>query len=1307
MAVSIDEMIRMADEETQSAPLSIDEMIRMADEEASQEETAPEQPVETEAPVETPEFEPPTEPPGTVPTTVQDLYYNPEDPVAKSMSAKEQAAKDILRMKGVPASPVEEKTVPFWLNPLLAASGTTYKTVSGPTPEQIEKATKDLAEVQAYKDSIYGNIQGENITDVGIGKIVKNPDGTSQFVPGPYSTEFSQTVLKSVLDTARGLLAIPEWVSGQENMQLEEIVPEVAVSAPSAAAISEVVQLTAGSLFGLGTAAKLKKYTDIVSNNKLVKAFFEGTDEVAESLLTNRGKKVVESVVKTGQKVIPKGTVSGGLGAAAVADDDVATLFFGEPGATVGEVKTAVLKDALLFGGIFGTTIEGGKAIGKKVPSIAVGYNLVKNGIVGLFGAVNPGSAEERVIERLGELYFENSKRLANAKTPEEVIEINLENWEALKKTYSEVNDGRSLDDLLAGLDEAKAGDATVPEVIGDSSLIRLYEALRATKGAKEADAMLRERLGAAEFARMEELVKRTSRVREELAPEGLGAGEKVKTQIGRRVEKEMEELRTGRETSVAEARQEAQEQVSEVEARRLAQIEQVEEGVQQAVRTEQQTAQKLAQEIDNSPISKRNMEDLNNQIADDGAATPISNVLEADIATKNALGDAKTAALTGIGIPEDEALSIVQDLLTAYSSRSLVRTAEDAQQAGRELSYFIRQFTSESAGAASVATGTPKDIARLKELLDILDAGDVDPVTLGKYATEIKDLTSRGVKVPKEGAVTDITEEAVGELPALTANDLSEIITATRARASELGRQSVLAKVGKQQLSNQSKGLKAYADTLQQRLDGLLDDAPEAKAAVKEFDDFFANFRETWRNETGRDWQVSIIGSNTIVDAAETTSKILKIFTNPKATPKDIALISNMLSKMPADTRASFIGSMGNRILGDFVSKNGIILDELAGNTVGSAATALNRVDKYLVDNAGFENVMPGVFNRIRQIQTDLRAVVSPAQTAKDVASKAQKAQAKKIRDIESEAKLETKKLTSAEQDAVNSINLQFQDAMEEFKNTALIAITKNDTPGEYIKKMLKDSQNGFTNYKTLWDKAAQIGPKGPNGLTKTQDALQESAIFGLLDEVQPVIREQLEQFPSALQTFVKGMQEELSVTGKILNLGFKSNPDARTVLSNLERSLLGYRKLKGTASRDAVGSPTFEKTQLPTLINDIAMVKYGPLTQDFRMARFVNKILFFAFDSDRAVANAFANVLTDARYSKRILDKAAEIAMKKMVPEEEAFNTALLYGLMASRGINKYFEADDPDAEFMRDFKNQAVIEQTEEGLGASPSQ
>jgi len=1304
MAVSIDEMIRMADEEKTSKPLSIDEMIRMADE-AEQPEPTPEpapEPAPQEDAVTTVEIpEQPTAPPETVSTTVENLYYNPDDPIAQKMLQKEKAARDVLRMKGVPSG-VSEGDIKI---PFTDATLFSYEVEQpGPTQDQITQAEKDLAEVTAYKESIYGNIQGENVTDVGIGKVVLNPDGTRQFVPGPGSTEISQTILKSVTDTARGLLSIPEWVSGQKNMQLEEMVPEVAVSSPSAAAISEVIQLTSGSLFGVGLAGKIKKYTDIVANNKLVNAFFKEAGEVAESFLTPRGKKVLDSTAKTTISVFPKGTVSGAAGAAAVADDDVSTFFFGEPGATVGEVKTAVLKDTLLFAGLFGTAITGGKKIGENVPQLNVGYNLVKNGFLGLFGAVNPGSAEERVIQRLGEIVYDNSKRLKDAKTAEEIVEIHLENFEEVRKAYSKANNGRSFDDLLAGLDESKMGDATVPEIIGDTALIRLYEALRATKGAKEADALLRERLGAAEFARMEELVARTSQTKTGLAPEGLGAGEKAKTQIGRRVQAEMEALRSSRETGIAGVRAETGERLSEIEARKLAELEKVEEGVTEAIQLEERTAQTLGQELDKSPISKRNLEDLNNQIADDGAATPISNILEADITTKNSLGDAKTAALTGISIPEDEALAIVQDLLTAYSSRSLVRTAEDAQAAGRELSYFIRQF---SEGSSAVGTGSKEEVLRLQELLDILDKGEVDPVTLGKYSLEIADLTKRGVKIPKEGVADEALEEAGEALPPLTANDLSEIISATKARASELGKQSVVSPVGKQQLSNQSKGLRAYAQRLETKLDDLLANNPEAKEAVDNFDIFFRDFKERWRNETGKDWQVSIIGSNTVVDSAATTDKILKVFTNPRATEKDIALISQMLSKMPADGRASFVGSMGNRILGDFVSKNGLVVEELGANTVGSAAKVLDRVDNYLLTNAQFEKVMPGVFNRLRQVQQDLRNVVAPAQSAQKTKTAVEKQAPKTKRQIESEAKLETKKLTDAEKDAVASINLQFNEAMDEFKNTSLIALTKSDSPGLYIKRMLKDPERGFTNYKTLWDKAAQIGEKGPSGLTKTQEALQESAIFGLLDDVQPVLREELEQFPSSLQTFVNAMQEELSVAGKILNLGLKGNPEAKTILSNLERSLVNYRKLKGTASRDAIGSPTFEKTQLPNLINDIAMVKYGPLTQDFRMARFVNRFIFFLFDSDKAVANAFANVLTDARYSKRILDKAAEIARNKLVPEEEAFNTALLYGLMAVRGNSKYFEADDPDAEFMRDFKEQAVLQQTEEGLGASPDQ
>jgi len=125
-----------------------------------------------------------------------------------------------------------------------------------------------------------------------------------------------------------------------------------------------------------------------------------------------------------------------------------------------------------------------------------------------------------------------------------------------------------------------------------------------------------------------------------------------------------------------------------------------------------------------------------------------------------------------------------------------------------------------------------------------------------------------------------------------------------------------------------------------------------------------------------------------------------------------------------------------------------------------------------------------------------------------------------------------------------------------------------------------------------------------------------------------------------------------------------------------------------------------------LSKMVDDIAMVVYGPLTQNFRFARAFTRIFFNVFNSDYAFAEAFTRVITDPRYSKMVVDKAAELAKKGLINEEESFRKAFGATLFAAAGAKKYYQATDPDTEFERDLRQMAIAVESEEGLGAEPN-
>ena len=74
-------------------------------------------------------------------------------------------------------------------------------------------------------------------------------------------------------------------------------------------------------------------------------------------------------------------------------------------------------------------------------------------------------------------------------------------------------------------------------------------------------------------------------------------------------------------------------------------------------------------------------------------------------------------------------------------------------------------------------------------------------------------------------------------------------------------------------------------------------------------------------------------------------------------------------------------------------------------------------------------------------------------------------------------------------------------------------------------------------------------------------------------------------------------------------------------------------------------------------------------------------------------------------------VIDKAADLAKSNLgVSKEEAFNISLGSTLFAAVGIKKYVDSKDPYRELVSDLnkkaKSMAIVEQTQEGLGAPPN-
>ena len=1202
-----------------------------------------------------------------VPTSIQELYYS--GTVGEQMRQKEQASRNVY-------------SDPF------------------ATVEEIEQAQIDQREVLEYKQNIYDNIQGDNVSEVGIGKVITNPDGSTRFVPGPSSNEVTQLLLKTVSDTTRGILSLADQ---------EEIVPRVSTQDVAVATIAEVAQLTTGAFGMLSLAGKAKKYSEIISQSPKLKAFFKRSDELGFPT-GPRSKAVADTVAEYTKKftdsTLVKGTVSSALGAAVVADDDVATLF-GKPGMTEGEVKMQVLQETLLLG----FALNLGKGIGEVTaltPALKFTFNKLAGATSAIMASISSKSADERVVEVLGETLLNSGNRLAKAKTPEEISQIQMEMYEELKEAYPKLSGGQTLDELLESIDVPEGGPGTA-EVLGNTAIMRLQNALRTMTGSKsDANDILTNLLGQAEMRRQEALAGRVITARDELAPRGEQAGIEAEQALEADEARLLSEMEEATQQNIATVRADTEAARREAETRAQEAITAAEDAVVTTETIQLQTAENVSNNLQSSRINLHNFDDVNNMVDEDGAVTKITDVLEQDLKTKGELGNAKDTQLNTIQISGEEAQGVVDDLIGTYSNPNFLVDDEAVRSASTELSKLIRVFKS----ADEAVTAPSKIDLRLAEVNAQLASGAGGNQTLFlQLVDEAVDLMKRGAKMPptkvsaSSPVVEEGAEEAAEELPSITALDLEEIIRSTRKRASELSAKAL--ELGERRPKQLADGLNQYADKLQERLDGMLAGAPVVKEAVTNFNVFFNDFKERWRNVTGKEWQGDIIGSRTRVDIAGAEDKIMKVFSNPNATKKQLQLIQEIVSKMPEQARVEFTGSIGTRILADFAKARNVLPDPTTGEfNVQQAASLLKQIDSYLSKNVAFEKALPGSFRELRNVKRRLEGVVTPALEAQKAAKTVKKGSSKAIKDAETELKRQDRQLTTQEQDAIASIQKEFDAAVKSSERSVLAKMMNQDDPTQFVQGLLTKS-NGFKQYKELWERAGQVGEVGPSGLTPTQEALQETLTFATLSKVYTPTQETIGDVPTALKLITDAITRPTSTPGRMFQLAFDNNPAGKEVLEGLQLSIARYVQQNRAGTLGAIGSNTFEKQMLSRMVDDIFMVMYGPLTKDFRQARFLNRIFFGIFKGDVAVAEAFTRVLTDPRYSTRIIDKAAEIAKNSLVTEEEAFSASFMSVMAMTQGVKKYYEASDPMSELRETARSMALVQETEEGLGASPSQ
>lgn len=1158
-----------------------------------------------------------------------------------------------------------------------------------------EQQQQELETVRTQKKERYDSVQGSNVTDINIpvagslGKIIKNPDGSKNYLPPPGANAVTELVTKSVSDTVRGVLSTPELWGGKGA---QDIIPKVSSEDEAVIVLSEIAQLTMGGLAGVSAVEKGKKLIGLGEKVPAFASFVRaGVGEVAKKT-PQALQQAAQLTIMTADdiaRIVPKGTVPSAIGMTVAADEDVAT-FFGEPNMSVAEAKMTLLGESLALG----VLLKSGGAIGEATqvfPTLRyVGRNIA-GGLSAMFGGAK--AQDEKIIRTLGEDLYNNNKRLAAAQTQEEINEIYLDTYNKAQQTYKQIT-GNELDDILTGrvLPDPEGYNLTIGEFFGDEGLIRLYKSLQTGGSTEKANQILRQILSENEVGRLNSLIAQQERGRAVLAPRGAEATEEVVETLRPQLARETEEIQalTQAEQQAVRERAEAGRTAAQQQEARVLQEQQAAKQVAQE--QEVVTAKDAQRVLNRSPVAKTSLDDLQQTISENGDVTMVNDVLRQDLQVKSQLGGVKDNAYQSIVIPGEEAAGIVEDLIGTIANPRFLVSEVQIESANRALRKFISAFRKEAdEGIPTPGSPTPTGPSTpLQQQLAELEMRLND----AKTAQEIMDISKQINALLKRGARSG--EDVAEELPSITALDLEDIVISTRNTATSANQAAL--EQGSRQLKQIADGLNAYANRLTTRLDEAIAPSPAAIQAKQEFDQFFGGFKERWRTATGKEWQGQLINSPTEADVADIGERIMKVFANPKAKESDLIQIRNIVSQMPDDQVGVFSNYIGTRIVADFTRSKGImpLVDEI--KSVKDAKQVMDRIDQYMQGTARYNDVIPGAMSQLQQIRNQLQRVVSPAEEAAVARARVEAEATVAERGAKEARKTEERLLTAEESSALAAVNRRLSEAEATVNKTALSKMLDVDDPTAYLSGLLRD-QRGATKFNELWSRAGTTGERLPSGDTTTQLALREGITEALLNRVYTPTEQLRDAGRIGLSDLSEIILRERSVPGQIFRTAYGKDPAGLEFIERLGRAAASYQR--SLTGMQVPGSRTGEVAALRNYVTDIQMVAFGPLTQDFRVARFLTRMTFGVTGAEEKIAKAFGRVLTEEKYYKRVLDHAKKLAEKGLVPEEEAFSIALGVATLSAGGYKKYDELDDPREALLRDVSQYARVEQTEDML------
>lgn len=1208
---------------------------------------------------------------GAFPTTREGLYYS--GPEGQRLKEREQQLRSKLMGPG--------------------GTGEFTQITGGLSPEE----EKELADIEAAKQQRYESIQGDKITDLGpLGKFATDETGATTFIPGPNSTEAGDVYRKMASDSLRGILGLPE-LAGFEGFQ--DVIPKVNSENEAVIVLSEIGQFSFGAYGGFKAAQKLPKLGELVQKSPAFAAFAETLPQN----LRNLAYFTAQGAVTIGQKAVPAGTISSGMGALVTADEDVATFFGGED-MSMAEAKLRVLQDALTVGGVF-------KAVGAG-PSVIAGIPLVKSAALATKDALallfaGQSKIDQQIARKLGEYASETLTDLKNAKTPEEVTA-------AQEKLFGHIDEamknktGLSYEEWVVREYSGKnADDLYIPnlgELLGDQQLMRIYNGLRLKRGEKKADQLLADALGKNQQQRIDAIKAQAKTAREELAPTGREAAETVEAEVAGPAVRREEELLTEMEAA----------QRGEVTAAREAAAEEVVRGPARVQEEVAEIAGDVQTTLEQSRISQRNINTINNLVDDTGEVTPINDVLRADLNEKTRLGTLKDDALADIEITPEEAVGIADDLLAKFSSEDFIKA--DIDYAKGYLSKFLRIFRAGDDVVEPVApipptgptptpgpapTPTPVPKGPIQTQLDELQR-QLDEATTAQEILEISQKIRALLKGKPKKAIADTAPQEIEELPSITALDLEFITMSARDLATKAKKASTSTTAGsaqKRTLAKVGQNFTKIADDLTTRLDDYVATSTQAMKAREDFNLFFGDFKNRWRSSTGRDWQEELIDARTVPDMAGVVEKIAKMVANPNMGAEDFAQVRGIVSQMAPETRAAFAENLQNRVLLDFMP-NGLQVADTPMKTVGQAEQVLRQLNSYLTGTQKYQQLLPEAVEPLARLRNQLTDLVVPFRDASQRAKTAQE-----------RAAIQSQLLDTKQMNALNDITNRVKQAEKTMAKSAVQKLTAFEgEPAQYFIRILDNKQTGPKEIKELWTRAGMVGEKGEDGLTSAQRAVQESFVEALLRKSYTPVEEGVDSGRIGLK-YLEEMMNSKSAVGKMLNTVMQGNQPSKELLTRLTNMARSFREAEGAGF--VQGSATAEKTAFTNALMDVQTVIFGPLTQRARFARFLTRIGMNVTNLDERLANAYAKVLTRPDYAKMVLDYAADAKRKGVMPEEKATSDMMLRLLMAESGYGEYLEAtrgddgsllfriEDPIKDLIRRAESMVVEDQMDEML------